>query len=502
MIKKTVIVAFVLFCVSFIKGQSTATLLSSIADDTSTKLYAANADFISSSPDFGLHLTTNSASKSAENKIVSTTNSVIYKWCGALTPNSIKINAKLTDATLSARAVVSTSQNLSNPRYSKSIAVTSETNNMGSFTVKKLKPNTDYFYGIQSNSVTDTSPTSIGKFKTPQIGAHSYSFITGACNSNSSNPVWQKIKEKKPSFMLVIGDFHYANPNTLTESRTAYEDKILNVDNTRNLFNEVPLAVIWDDHDFAGDNSNSLFPNKDGARKAYREYIPHYPFGDKNSNPAIYQSFVIGRVKYILMDLRSEKTTTTIYSDTQLRWFQDECLLAKKNKQMIAWISSYGLTSDRPDSWGGNRDYLKQRNIIFNFLTSNKIENLFIISGDAHMAGIDDGENTDCTGIIDTNKCKRAANSKNPVYPLLQSAPLYVKSPSQKGIITNVLPMTGDKAAGQYTKVDVVDDGGDLIQICFTVYRVDATAVESQIANYCFKRNLKANSTNSKSFKN
>ncbi len=494
MVKKTVIVVFALFCVSIIKGQSTATFSSINADNTSTTLYAANADFISSSPGFELDLTATSVSKSTTTKVVSTSNDVLYKWCGALTPNSIKINAKLTGATLSARAVVSTSQNLSNPRYSKSIAVTSETNNMGSFTVKKLKPNTDYYYGIQSNSVTDTSLTSIGKFKTPKIGAHSYSFTTGACNGDSSNPVWQRIKEKKPNFMLVVGDFHYSNPKTLTESRTAYEDKILNVDNTKNLFNEVPLAVIWDDHDFAGNDSNSLFPNKDGARKAYREYIPHYPFGDKSTNPAIYQSFVIGRVKYIMMDLRSEKTSTTIYSDTQLRWFQDECLLAKKNKQMIAWISSYGLTSDRPDSWGGNRDYLKQRNIIFNFLSTNKIENLFIISGDAHMAGIDDGENTDCTGIIDTNKCKRAANSINPRYPLLQSAALFVKVPSQKGIITNVLPMTGDKAAGQYTKVDVVDDGGDLIEICFTVYRVDSTAVETELANYCFKRNLKVNS--------
>ncbi len=490
MIKKAATLALTLLCVSFITAQSTATLSSISADNTSTKVYEANADYISSSQGFELNLTTTSVSKSATTKVVSNSNSVIYKWCGALTPNSIKINAKLTNATVSARAVVSTNQNLSNPRYSKSIAVNTETNNMGSFQVKRLKPNTDYFYGIQSNGVIDTSANSIGKFKTPQIGAHSYSFTTGSCNSDSNNPVWQKIKEKKPSFMLITGDFHYANPKTLTESRTAYEDKILNVDNTRNLFNEVPLAVIWDDHDFAGDNSNSLFPNKDGARKAYREYIPHSPFGDKNSNPAIYQSFVIGRVKYILMDLRSEKTTTTIYSDTQLRWFQDECLLAKKNKQMIAWISSYGLTSDRPDSWGGNRDYLKQRNIIFNFLSTNKIENLFIISGDAHMAGIDDGENTDCTGIIDTNKCKRAANSKNPVYPLLQSAALYVQSPSQKGIITNVLPMTGDKAAGQYTKADVVDDGSDFIEICFTVYRVDLTAVETQLANYCFKRKL------------
>jgi hypothetical protein len=186
MIKKAAMV-LQLFCVYLMTGQSMNTEISESTNATATILFATTESCTIPSHAFETYIPLTSIRSVVTTKTIHATNSVIYKWCGALTPTSIKINAKLTSSTLSARAVVSTNQNLSNPRYSKSIAVTGETNYMGSFQAKGLQPNTVYFYGIQSNGITDTSTNSIGKFKTPKIGGHSYSFTTGACNSDSSS---------------------------------------------------------------------------------------------------------------------------------------------------------------------------------------------------------------------------------------------------------------------------------------------------------------------------
>ncbi|MFV0305358.1 MAG: Ig-like domain-containing protein, partial [Moheibacter sp.] len=428
--------------------------------------------------------------KSCDITITGVPNNVIYKWSGALMPNSIKINAKLTNETSNARAVVSTSPTMSNPIYSTAISVTNTTNRMGTFMVNGLQPNTSYYYAIESNGIIDMNTNSIGRFTTPKNGAHSYSFTVGACNYDSSRPVWQKIFEKNPLFMMVMGDLHYGNPGSLSASRTEYENRILNVTNTKNFFNAIPIVTVWDDHDYAGDGSSSTSSNKNGAKQAFREYIPHYNFGDNNANPAIYQSFVIGRVRYIMMDLRSERTSSLICSNEQVEWFKNECLTAKANNEIVAWVSSFGITSSSSDSWGGNTNYRTQRNAIFNFLKNENIQNLFIISGDAHMAGIDDGQNTDCLGIVNSNNCVRTANSTNPIYPLLQSAPIYPLNISQKGIVTNILPMTGQGSTGQYSKIEIIDDGDDTIKICFTVYRVNNSGMETILGTYCFERNL------------
>ncbi|HMP85875.1 MAG TPA: alkaline phosphatase D family protein, partial [Lacibacter sp.] len=399
------------------------------------------------------------------------------------------------------RLVVSTSPTFSNPIYSQPINVTSATNFVGSYSIGGLTPGTEYFYGIESNGLLDPRPGATGRFKTPLEGPHSFSFTAGACNLNSRNPVWQRIREKDPLFMLVSGDLHYSDPNSTNVNvhRIPYEDRVLSIENTRTLFNNVPIAYVWDDHDFSGDDSNASSTGANSAKQAYREYVPHYPFGTgiTSGNSAIYQSFVIGRVRFLLTDLRSEKTDDAVMSAQQVQWFRQQCLEAKAQQQLICWVSSFGITANNTDAWGGTSANLAQRNELFSFLAANNIDNLFVLSGDAHAAGIDDGANTDCSGVLDTHTCPRFTCSLNPRYPLLQAAGLS-NTVSIKGIVTNILPMTGQDHHGQYAKVDVTDNGSDSVTVRFTVYRVHPdTGVESVLGTYSFSRHLGAASNRS-----
>ena len=76
------------------------------------------------------------------------------------------------------------------------------------------------------------------------------------------------------------------------------------------LFRNLPVAYVWDDHDFLGNNSKGADPARQRAsslaRDAYGIYTPHYAL--TNPTDGIYQAFEIGRTLFLLTDTRSQKS--------------------------------------------------------------------------------------------------------------------------------------------------------------------------------------------------
>ena len=224
---------------------------------------------------------------------------------------------------------------------------------------------------------------------------------------------------------------------------------------------------MWDDHDYGPNNSSGLAPNKDGevacqseARYAYKNYVPHYPLAFQEEGKVISQVFNVGRITYLLTDLRSEKRRPLFQGDCKksnspncrktkegsnfgseehLNWFKDQLLIAKEKNNAIVWHSSFpylsapdvstfnceqseiiktskGFECDDHDNWGW---YPEERLNIANFIKKNNIP-VCIVSGDAHMAAIDDGTNSDY-----------ATNGGAPI-PIFHAGPLDRK-PSVKG---------------------------------------------------------------------
>ena len=236
-------------------------------------------------------------------------NEVVYFWAGALQPTSIRVTAKLLEIPKRVRLVVSTK-----PDFSSSISgpfgnVDPGNKDLVSLFISGLQPGEKYYYAIEPDGKLDTSYDDVGSFMTPGDSAFSFRFTLASClHSNSHHPVLKRIAEKDPLFFLQMGDFHYDNPNSsssLNVHQLPYERLLAN-DVYQSFFRKIPFAYMWDDHDYAGNNSDSTASGKANARIAYREYIPHYAFGtvSPENNAPIYQSFTIGRVRYILKNLR------------------------------------------------------------------------------------------------------------------------------------------------------------------------------------------------------
>lgn len=389
-------------------------------------------------------------------------NKVVYYWSGAITSTSAKVNAVLESPSEKVRLAVSIDKVFSQPIYSEYTAARLENGNTVSLTIGSLQPNTTYYYCLELDGTKDKEEKHIGSFKTVVEGPWSFKFVAGSCNFFPNNRVYDKMRAQNPLFLMMPGDLHYANPSSSDPEphRTAYEELILQQPRESKFLKDIPIAYVWDDHDFCGDNNDGTSGCGAAAYKAYKEYIPHYPLGAPEGSMAIYQSFVIGRVRFIMSDLRSERRNGDMMSATQKEWFKTEILKAKEENQFICWVSSVSFSGTKSDNWGG---YAPTRKELSDFFKENNIQNMFIICGDAHMLAIDNGTHADFSSTKD-----------NPnLYPILQSAALNNVGSDKGGEYSEGGTFPNPAFHSQWSTVEVMDNGLSEIAIKFVCYRMN-----------------------------
>ncbi|WP_164842282.1 alkaline phosphatase D family protein [Actinoplanes solisilvae] len=121
------------------------------------------------------------------------------------------------------------------------------------------------------------------------------------------------------------------------------------------LYRSVPVAYVWDDHDYGPNNA-------DGAR--------------------------------------------------QLAWLERELVVAGRSHAVVVWVNPdpwIAAPADGADDWGG---YPRERRAIADVIAGARIDNLIMVSGDAHMVALDDGSHSGYSG------------SGHPGFPVLQAGAL------------------------------------------------------------------------------
>lgn len=385
---------------------------------------------------------------------------------GAVTDTSAWVKAKLRYRDSSARLLVSKNRDLSEAKWFGPMTAVVDRGNMVEFRATGLEPSTQYYYALEvTNSLVLDKR---GAFKTfpPADQPASFNFAFASCaRTGSDNPVFEMIRGLHPLFYMNAGDFHYLNitSNALVKFRMAY-DQVLISPRQSLLYRSVPFVYMWDDHDFAGNNSDRRAPSHFAARYVYEEYVPHYDTPAGAGDVPIYQTFTAGRVKFILTDLRSERDEVktpdgpnkSMLGAKQKAWFKNELLAAKGKYPLIFWVSAVpwignagvnyypingnvtGFIHQRntrqfkrdpataeddrnvkndDDFWGA---FTYERREIADFIRDNRISGVCILHGDAHMLAADDGTYSDY-----------AAGGGAPL-PVLCAAPLD-QSPSIKG---------------------------------------------------------------------
>lgn len=447
---------------SFLEATVAATSLLVNGDNTiAAEIHQRNAT--SSDISFALQLEAGSSSE-----FVNTI------WSGGITATSAKVNAKIALDSSTVRLVVSDNPNLSNPVFSGFVTASQATNNrVAALSIAGLTPDTPYYYAIEAEGVIDT--TMIGEFQTFAEWSFSYTFaVSGDATLGSAHPVFTTVRAQEPLFFLSPGDLFYADigVNDRNLFRAAYNASLTSVTQSQ-LYQQVPIAYMWDDHDYGPNNSDASAPGREAARLTYQEYVPHYPLGAGSGDVAIYQSFDVGRAKFILTDLRSERDdgSNTMMGTAQKAWFKQELLAANGKYPLIFWLSSVPwISSSSSDTWHG---FSAERTELANFIKDNNIGGVVIISADAHMLALDDGTNSDY------------ATGGGAAMPVFHAAALDRGGSTKGGPYTHG-PFADD---GQFALISVTDSGDDEICLDFSgLRRNDADGSLTELIDWgtCF----------------
>ena len=278
------------------------------------------------------------------------------------------------------------------------------------FKVTGLEADTSYDYIVDHPGLARPLPP--GRLRTFPEGAASFTFAFSSCaKTGSAHDVFKTIARKNPHFFLHLGDLHYSNidKNDARLFRAAWQTTLTSATQAA-LYRSVPLAYIWDDHDFGPNDCDFRSPSRLASRLTYQEFMPHYPLAAGRGDVPIYQAFTVGRVRFILTDLRSERSPDDMPDDPrksmmggrQKQWFKAELLKAKAGGAgLIVWGSSVpliGKPNRKGDGWAA---FASERQELADFIAGNGITNLVVLCGDAHMLAADNGTNANFSTLRD-----------------------------------------------------------------------------------------------------
>jgi hypothetical protein len=277
---------------------------------------------------------------------------------------------------------------------------------IASFRVTGLRPGTEYRYAVEVDGKLDDRRT--GHVRTFPAAASSFTFAFSGCARVGSNgAVFDAIRREDPLFFLAVGDLFYGNVSTNDPGAfETFYDRLLSQPAPGLLFRSTSMAYVWDDHDFGGDGSSSLSESRAAAGSVYRNRVPHYFLAGGQEQGAIFQAFDVGRVRFLLTDTRSQRSPQSAADDSsktmlgalQKKWLKRELLIGRDRSSLVVWVNPVpwiGPAEAGADSWAG---YATERRELSQFVAANRIDNLLMLSGVAHMLAIDDGRNTDYSG--------------------------------------------------------------------------------------------------------
>lgn len=234
----------------------------------------------------------------------------------------------------------------------------------------------------------------------------------GSCfNQNRSGALLETALRSQPQLFLFMGDNVYGDTRSpdLDELVAAYAAALARPD-YRRFRASLPIAAVWDDHDFGLNDAGATYAYKEATRPLFFDFwgIPeNHP---RRRTAGIYDAFITGpkgrRVQTILLDTRSFRDdwpatddfgaagreryienpdpALTILGPDQWQWLEDQ-LRQPADVRII--VTSYQLVADG-HGWECWRLFPTERQRFYALLAKTRANGIILVSGDRHRAGI------------------------------------------------------------------------------------------------------------------
>ncbi|WP_353218341.1 alkaline phosphatase D family protein, partial [Sandarakinorhabdus sp.] len=234
----------------------------------------------------------------------------------------------------------------------------------------------------------------------------------GSCfNQNRTGALLDTALRTQPDLFLFMGDNVYGDTNSrdLDELIGAYAAALARPD-YRRFRSAMPMAAVWDDHDYGLNDAGASYAWKAATRPLFFDFWNVPADSPRRRTGGIYDSFITGprgaRVQIILLDTRSFRSdwtrspqrgtpgqeayianpdpSLTILGETQWQWL--EAQLAQPADLRII-VTSYQMLADGHgyECW---LLFPHERARFHAMVARTRANGIVLVSGDRHRAGI------------------------------------------------------------------------------------------------------------------
>ena len=254
-----------------------------------------------------------------------------------------------------------------------------------------LEPDTKYKYRIEVDDQPIELAAEFTTFpKANDSAKFKIVFGGGAGYTLEHERMWNTIQSNDPDALLLLGDNVYIDdPKFTVTDRYCYYRRHSQAD-WKNLISATPVYTIYDDHDFGLNDCNpgphiERPPWKRKTWEIFKQNWVNPYYGGGTKQPGCWYDFYIGDVHFIMLDCRYYRHLKggSMLGPVQKEWLY-QTLAASKGTFIVLTSSvpwTPGVKNNSKDTWDG---FPAEREEIFSFIESKKIEGIVLMAADRH----------------------------------------------------------------------------------------------------------------------
>lgn len=251
-----------------------------------------------------------------------------------------------------------------------------------------LEPNTAYVYRVTYRGRSDDQHWR-GSFRTPPpLGTpHAFRFVTSSCMKYQVDfqKAWLTARGLDPDMHLLLGDNAYVDSTNIGD-HWKHHLRMRGVWQFARFVRNTPTYAIWDDHDFAGNDSAGRTVGSRARLLATHKQLWANPSYGTPEVPGAFFKLQRGDVDFFVLDGRYYRSPyrsrndarKRMIGDQQFAWFAREI---RASKAPFKFIATGSTINAKTDCWS---EYSFELQRMYRLIRDAKIGGVVWLTGDLH----------------------------------------------------------------------------------------------------------------------
>ena len=227
----------------------------------------------------------------------------------------------------------------------------------------------------------------------------------GSCsNEEIHEEMWTDIVAQKPQLCILLGDNIYGDTHDMAWMRAQYEIQ-KSMPSYKALLKQCRVIGTWDDHDYGRNDGGKFYVKKKESKEEFLRFMEIPETDPIRTHEGVYSVHTYGdpgkQIKIILLDLRYFRDTTIrstipghrydpnpngdMLGEEQWVWFEKQIKKSDAGIHILGSSVQFIANDHWFEKWG---NFPKARQRMLDLLGKHNPKNLFVISGDRHIAEV------------------------------------------------------------------------------------------------------------------